>query len=136
MHEHPRDPHPARVSWETERTDRYNRVRWLIIDALGSSPSDTPLPDSGYFTHRSASGRVDVERQGNAYTATTRGVRQFRLLLSPDVVDFGRPVTVTVNGRPAFEGTVTKSTNTLLQWAARDNDRTMLYGAEVIVKVP
>jgi hypothetical protein len=63
-------------------------------------------------------------------------VRQFRLLLSPDVVDFSRPVTVTVNGRPAFEGPVTKSSATLLQWAARDNDRTMLYGGEVVVTVP
>jgi len=43
---------------------------------------------------------------------------------------------VTVNGRPGFEGTVSKSTATLLQWAARDNDRTMLYAAEVVVKVP
>jgi predicted esterase len=136
VHEHPRDPHPARLSWETERTDRYNRVRWLIIDALGASPGETPLPDAGYFIHRSASGRVDVERQGNVFAATTRGVRQFRLLLSPDVVDFSRPVTVTVNGRPGFEGAVTTSTATLLQWAARDNDRTMLYGAEVVVKVP
>jgi predicted esterase len=136
VHEHPRDPHPAKLSWETERTDRYNRVRWLAIDALGAAPSDSAIPDAGYFTHRAVSGRVDVERQGNTFAATTRGVRQFRLLLSPDVVDFSRPVTVTVNGRPAFAGTVAKSTATLLQWAARDNDRTMLYAAEVVVKVP
>ena len=33
---HPRQPHPTRISWETERTDRYNRFRWLVIDRLGS----------------------------------------------------------------------------------------------------
>ena len=101
--------HPPKLSWETERTDRYNRVRWLVIDALGAATSDSAVPDAGYFTHRAVSGRVDVERQGNTFEATTRGVRQFRLLLSPDVVDFSRPVTVTVNGRPAFEGTVAKA---------------------------
>ena len=38
VHEHPRDSHPQRLSWETERTDRFNRVRWLVIDALGAAP--------------------------------------------------------------------------------------------------
>ncbi len=136
VHEHPRDPHPPRLSWETERTDRYNRVHWLVIESLGNASSDAELPDAGYFQHHVPSGRVDIERSGNAFTATSRGVKQFRLLLSPDVVDFGQPVTVTVNGRPAFEGTVTKDVRTLLTWAARDNDRTMLYGAEVLVNVP
>ncbi len=35
---HPRTAHPATVSWETERTDRYNRFRWLVIDRLGAAP--------------------------------------------------------------------------------------------------
>jgi hypothetical protein len=63
-------------------------------------------------------------------------VQAFTLLLSPEVVDFGEPVRVTVNGRRAFEGTVTRDLATLLTWAARDNDRTMLYGAELHVTVP
>ena len=125
-----------KLSWESERTDRYNRVHWLVIESLGNASSDAELPDAGYFQHHVPSGRVDIERSGNAFSATSRGVKQFRLLLSPDVVDFGQPVTVTVNGRPAFEGTVTKDLRTLLTWAARDNDRTMLYGAELLVNVP
>jgi hypothetical protein len=63
-------------------------------------------------------------------------VKQFRLLLSPEVVEFDQPVAVTVNGRLAFEGTMSRDVRTLLSWAARDNDRTMLYGAEVLVNVP
>jgi hypothetical protein len=35
----------------------------------------------------------------------------------------------------AFEGSVAKSVETLSTWAARDNDRTMLFGAELHVKV-
>ena len=124
------------LSWETERTDRYNRVHWLVIESLGHAASDTEFADAGYFRHRVPSGRVDIERAGNAFTATTRGVKQFRLLLSPEVVDFNQPVTVAVNGRPAFGGMVTRDVRTLLTWAARDNDRTMLYGAEVLVNVP
>ena len=53
------------------------------------------------------------------------------LLLSPDVVDFSKPVTVRVNGRQVFKGEVKKDPAVLLAWAAKDNDRTMLYGAEL-----
>lgn len=67
--------------------------------------------------------------------ATTRGVTEFTLLLSPGQFDFGQPIKVTTNGHGAFEGRVEKSVATLLQWAARDNDRTMLFGAEVKVRV-
>jgi hypothetical protein len=63
-------------------------------------------------------------------------VGSFTLLLSPDVVDFSKPITVTVNGTGAFQGTVKKDPAVLLRWAARDNDRTMLYGAELNIKVP
>ena len=45
-------------------------------------------------------------------------------------------VKVIVNGRTAFEGRVERSVKTLLQWAAHDNDRTMLYGAELRITVP
>jgi hypothetical protein len=79
---------------------------------------------------------VDVTRQGNAFDAKTRGVSRFTLLLSPDVVDFAQSVTVTVNGKQAFSGVVKKDVTVLERWAARDRDRTMLYGTEIIVNVP
>ena len=81
-------------------------------------------------------GRIDIERHGNAFEARTRGISDFTLLLSPDAVDFTAPVQVTVNGKPAFSGIVQKDVSTLLTWAARDNDRTQLYGAELHVTVP
>ena len=47
----------------------------------------------------------------------------------PDQFDFDQPVRVTVNGRVAFDGMVDRDVETLLRWAARDNDRTMLFAA-------
>ena len=55
----------------------------------------------------------------------------FTLLLSPDAFDFGEPVVVVVNGQTAVETRVEPSVTTLFKWAARDNDRTMLFGAEL-----
>ena len=76
-------------------------------------------------------GRVDLVRAGNTVTATTRGVAAFTLLLSPDQFDFARPVKVVANGRTVFDGKVEKQLRTLLKLAAVDNDRTMLFGAEL-----
>jgi poly(3-hydroxybutyrate) depolymerase len=144
---HPRVAHPETVSWETERTDRYNRFRWLVVDRLGARASDVALPDINQFSPRPAmgvtlferdkpSGRLDATRRGNRFDVKTRGVQAFTLLLSPEVIDFDAPVQVTVNGRRAFDGAVARDITTLLLWAARDNDRTMLYGAELHVTVP
>ena len=132
----PRAAYPEKVSWETERTDRFNRADWLIIDRIGSGASDASFDADTVFEHRRPSGRVDVSRTGNAFVATSRGVRQFTLLISPDMIDFARPVTVTVNGKPAFEGALQKDVAVLLKWSARDADRTRLYGAELKIQVP
>lgn len=42
---HPRDPFPDRVSWRTDRVDRDNRFRWLVIDALDASRRETAIAD-------------------------------------------------------------------------------------------
>jgi hypothetical protein len=80
-------------------------------------------------------GRADLERKGNTVTATTKGVQTFTLLLSPDVFDFNQPIKVVANGKEVFSGRVERSLQTLLKWAARDNDRTMLYGAELHINL-
>jgi len=89
--------------------------------------ADAMFPPAG------PSGRVDLVRSGNRVEARTRGVGAFTLLLSPDQFDFNQPVTVVVNGRPLEGRTVRRDIKTLLRWAALDNDRTMLFGAELRV---
>jgi hypothetical protein len=83
--------------------------------------------------HNGRSGRVDLVRAGNTVTARTRGIKEFTLLLSPDQFDFDKPVKVFANGRTVFDAKIKKDLRTLLTWAALDNDRTMLFGAEVKV---
>ncbi|MFM8535321.1 MAG: prolyl oligopeptidase family serine peptidase [Acidimicrobiia bacterium] len=137
VREHPRVAHPPALSWETERVDRFNRNRWLVINELRREVvRDTPLTDLGFFGHAKLSGRVDVRRNGNTFDAVVRNVASFTLLLSPDVIDVSKPVVVTVNGKQVHGGAVKKDPATLMRWAARDNDRTMLYGAELTIRVP
>ena len=153
---HPRDPHPDKLTWETADPVN-NRAHWLVIDELSADAAPetsqaAPMPDANrivqaenplYIETRGAMfrkqeerrGRVDLVRTGNTVTASTRGVGSFTLLLSPDKFDFAQPVKVVANGREVFNGRVDRSLPTLLKWAARDNDRTMLYAAELKIKV-
>ena len=87
------------------------------------------------FRHRAKSGRVDLSRRGNRVEIASRGVAALTLLLSPDQFDFSQPITIVTNGQVAFDGIVQPSVATLVKWAARDNDRRMLFGAELKVKV-
>jgi hypothetical protein len=143
----PRTPHPEALSWETERTDRYNRVHWLVIDQVARRPGDDPSLadvnrfqadglDQRLFARTWPSGRVDARRSGNAFEARSRGVGAFSLLLAPAVVDFARPVIVRVNGKEVFNALVSEDLRTLLKWAALDSDRTLLYTAELPIRVP
>jgi hypothetical protein len=148
---HSRDPHPDKLTWETASTE-HNRAHWLVIDQLGTQPEDArsltdlnmmrdPSASGGngplfpLFSRPKRSGRVDLVRNGNTVVATTRGVTAFTLLLSPDKFDFSQPVKVVANGRTVFEGRVERNIKTLMTWAARDNDRTMLYAAELKIKL-
>jgi len=109
----------------------------LPVELSGTyEPQAVQPPPKLLFARSAPSGRVDLTRAGNTVQATTRGVAQFTLLLSPDQFDFSKPVNVIVNGRTAFSGRVQNDLKTLLKWAAIDNDRTMLFGAEVRIEVP
>jgi predicted esterase len=134
VREHPRSPIPDRVTWETDRVDRRNRAHWLVIDKLASHAGDQITDDAELFARRRQSGRVELTRRGNNVEATTRGVSEFTVLVSPDAFDLTRPITVNANGRPMFDGKLNASLETLMKWAARDNDRTMLFVAELHIR--
>src|SRR5262249_3414398 len=94
-------------------------------------PQIVKLPARQLFDRSRPWGRVDLRRNGNTVTATTHGVSKFTLLASPDQFDFSKPIVVVANGKTVFNARVQKDRTVLLKWAARDNDRTMLFGGEV-----
>ena len=139
---HPRDPHPDKLTWQAADTP-HNRAHWLVLDQFGAALGDAKsLPDinktSGaerMFDQSKTTGRVDLVRTGNTVEASTQNVTAFTLLLSPSKFDFDKPVKVIANGREVFNGRVERDVKTLLKWAAKDNDRTMLYAAELKINL-
>ena len=106
------------------------RVQPLNVPAVPD-----PAPQAA-FPRAQPSGRIDAERNGNTITVRTRGVRRFTLLLSADDFDFSKPLTVRANDAVVFESVLRPSAEVLLKWAARDNDRTMLFAQELTITLP
>jgi hypothetical protein len=150
VHEHPRRPLPDTLTWESAGEALTSRAHWLVIDQLAMQRDVAPLPDltdqiqtvggedqpssPKLLIHDASFGRVDLTRTGNTVEATTNGVWEFTLLISPDAFDLAKPIKVIANGRVVFDGRVEPSLATLFKWAARDNDRTMLFAAELHIK--
>ena len=104
----------------------------IVLDyPEGAEPEGRPA-----FPHRLPSGRVEISvTQRNSISARTMGVRRFTLLLSPEEFDFTQPIRVVTNGVESFEGMVEPDVGALLRWAAIDQDRTMMFGAELEIEV-
>lgn len=153
---HPREPHPDKLTWdaaESKGRPTFNRAHWLVIDEFGpaigeaktvtdanvAGQSETEIfseTDGILFGRAKNAGHVEADHAGNTVRAITKGVASFTLLVSPDQFNFQQPISVVANGREVWKGRVTPNLKTLLTWAARDNDRTMLYGAEIHIKLP
>ena len=55
VRDHPRNPLPDRVTWETSDPRRFGRAHWLQIDTLGSTAVDArDLPDANVYARASA----------------------------------------------------------------------------------
>ncbi len=112
--DNPRDPLPDSVKWVADRTDKFQRNMWIRIDELSQTP-----------------GLLEVSRSGNEFEVIARGIGEFSLLLNPEEVDFSRAIRVNVNGEIKFDELVAQDSDTLLNWAARDLDRSMMFTAEL-----
>ena len=141
---HQRKPYPQKALWQTENPGQFGRCHWVIINQLGNGSDFNRLPDNNLLPESKTaalprhmpSGIIEAVRTGNVIEVTTANVKRYTLLLSPDVFDFEQTIKVFTNGEPSFEGKLEPKTETLLKYAAIDNDRTSLYGAElkIIVK--
>jgi predicted esterase len=112
--DNPRNALPERVQWVADRTDKFNRNLWIQIDSMSQTP-----------------GLLEVNRNGNEFHVLARGVSEFTLLLNPEEVNFSQAIQVYVNSGNIFDEIVAQDKQTLLHWASKDLDRSMLFTAEL-----
>ncbi len=120
--------YPQEVVWETFWNWK-RQMYWLFHHE----------PDNAWRFHAKVVGENHVE-----VTATTKpeaGRKEpkevdLRLLLSPEMFDFDKPLKVTSEGKTLYEGPIERSVWALMVTAGRRMDRKMYFEGHLDVKVP
>ena len=139
------------VGWVTAKCYPVRHNRWITLDATregqleydalqgnGKGHSkDCPVDEWGQWelSHKKVTrpgALIDAVNLGdNQLSVTTANVARLTLWLHPKMVDFARPIRVTLNGRPSFDGLVTPSLPTLLDSFERRRDWGLVYPARI-----
>jgi hypothetical protein len=137
---HPRDPFPKTVHLEVdpEKTGYEagfpaNTMRWVRVEALGSTEHDASFDDGAGLSGSFA--RVRARRDGNRIDLETRGVKRLVVLASDAMLDLSKPVEVRANGRLSFRGAVPNDARAILEEARLFKDRTAVFHARIPVDV-
>ncbi len=135
-----RDAYAPRVAIDTNER-AYNRNFWLEIAEFsgkenlkrGYKDLDGKVIEERTLFFEHAHAKAELLKENNEIKITATGAREIRVYLHETMVDYSKPLTVTINAsRSKFD--LKPSLETLMESARRD--RGLLYTAAVKVKVP
>lgn len=153
----PYAPHVIAVSrrgWKSSSDTPNPHGRWVTISEIGAdkityntvelrSPAPSFRETADDFsaqtmqtgTRSTAAGLVDANiEEDNCIVVQTENVRRFSLWLHPSMVDFSRPVRISMNGKRS-EHKVTASLMNSLRSCRRRHDWRLIYHAEIKLTV-
>lgn len=112
---------------------------WVRIDATDqiASFSEDLIDKRDDSIRQRTYARLTAQVTGpNRIDVRTNRVRQYTLSLNDDLVDLSKPVVITTDGQPAFEGLLTPHVDTLLRQARLRHDPAQLFPVQITVPVP
>ena len=112
---------------------------WVRIDATDqiASFSEDLVDKRDDSIRKRIYARLTAQVTGpNRIDVRTDRVRQYMLYLNEDLVDLSKPVVITTDGQPSFEGLLEPHVETLLRQARLRHDPAQLFPAHVTVTVP
>jgi dienelactone hydrolase len=135
-----RDAYPPRVGIDTQERV-YNRNFWLEISEFSGKELlkrnymdfDKKVIEERTLFPEHSHVKAEILKESNEIKISATGAREIRVYLHETMVDYSKPLTVTINAsRSKFD--LKPSLETLMESARRD--RGLLYTASVKVKVP
>ncbi|MCE3224508.1 MAG: exported protein of unknown function [Nitrospira sp.] len=112
---------------------------WARIDATDqiASFSEDLIDKRDDSIRQRSYARLTARMTGpNQIEVQTDRVRQYTLFFNEELVDLSKPIVISTNGVPSFEGTVTPQAETLLRQARLRQDPGQLFPAHLTISVP
>ncbi len=102
-------------------------------ESSGNVPPEKPAPA---YARALPTARISARRDGPAVEVASRGVRRFRILLSPEAFDLSAELLVRVNGVERFRGKPAPDLGRALARFAVEADARRFFPAEAEVELP
>ena len=151
-----RNPFGARLYWECDDV-KNGRCDWLEINQLDTlsqkatwqapfnvsvtgwrrvnDPSILLDSTSQAFVFPRQSGAIQGSYFRNQFDLTTSRVGRLTLYLSPEMVDFNRPLKVVINGKQVYNGPIQYDRSFLLSQFSKELDHQALWANHLTFKV-
>jgi hypothetical protein len=105
-----RDLYPAEVAIQSNRPDTlFNRNDWVQIWQESNPGDDRRLifhRGTGRMTVHQNSAKIEAKHEGNSINLTIDNVESMRLYFNDDMIDFRKPLKISINKKQKFEGYV------------------------------
>lgn len=142
FHTHKRSLYPKRVKFSTD-SPKYPVSYWIEITEFSQLVGQVSGVYRDVFGHvmkseglsETATIEADI-RKDNEISLTTHGVNALRLYLKEELIDIGKPLRVSINGKTVYSGKMERSVRTILDTVKKRNDREALFSAYLDLKVP
>lgn len=141
---HKRNPYPEKLYYATEMPDTFSRKNWVAINRIGKTkgynlndPNQVTQQNGRVelFSRQKLFGQIELQKTENRVFVKTQNVKKYTLIISPDFFELDKPIEVYTNDKLSFFGIVPKNIKALLKYYIEDNDRTMLFSAELNIDV-
>ena len=114
-----RELYPAEVAIQSDRPDsEFNRIDWIQVYQEISPGSDVVVrygQKSFFHLYQNSFSLDALFDQANHFDISTRNVETMRLYFNDQMVDFSKPVTITVNHRVRFSGMLHQDIDQMLR---------------------
>lgn len=119
MAEHTRNPWPTNVVWHQGNTT-HNRFYWLAVEASSAAKGHT----------------IRATVDGQTITIDSEDVREVELLLSDQLIDLDKPITIIANGTTVHEGEIPRTEHAIRRSLNLRPDPTMIATATITIDIP
>ncbi|MGC4099158.1 MAG: hypothetical protein QM706_18760 [Nitrospira sp.] len=132
-----REPLPTRLTLVRDAS-HFQPYNWLRIDSTDSIAafSEDLVDKRDEHIKRREYAKIDASIVGrNRIEVTAEHVQRYSLFLNDQLIDVSKPITITTNGRPLFEGMVSPSVETLLRQARLRQDPERLFPVHLTIVI-